>query len=211
MARDLRPAPTQAEFDKRVIPITGQSLARATRLGDPTYSSQFFASPGSRLTPISRRFPSVYLAASKETAVAERWGDRFAAQRAAGLDLYVIPAAEAAAAAFLEVDPVPAAKLCDLTNGNVMIAVGIDNATLTTTDLKIPQEWAERIARHPEKFDGIRYLSRHTNEACIVLWLRPGGPDFTTLLKFGAPIPFLDSTPAHAVAATCGLRLSFAR
>ena len=211
MSREIRPAPTQAEFDKRVIPDTGQSLPRATRLCNPTYPSQFYASPGSRFTPSSLKFPTVYLAVGKETAVAELWGDRFAAQRAKGLDIYVIPAAEAAKSAFLDVDPVPPARLCDLTNGDVMIAVGIDNTTLTTTDLKIPQEWAERIAHHPAKFDGIRYFSRHTNDPCIALWLRPGGPDYTTLLKFGAPVPFLDSTPAHALAAKCGLRLSFAR
>jgi RES domain-containing protein len=211
MSREIRPAPRQAEFDKRPIPLTGQSLPRATRLCNPAYASQFYASRGSRLTPNSLKFSTVYLAASKETAVAELWGDRFAAQRAKGSDLFIIPAAEAAKSAYLDVDAVPPAKLCDLTDGNVLLAVGVDATTLTTIDLAVPQAWAECVANHPERFDGIRYFSRHTNEPCIALWLRPGGPDFANLLKFGAPMPFLDSTPAHAVAAKCGLRLSFAR
>jgi hypothetical protein len=151
------------------------------------------------------------LAATKETAVAEVWGDRFYAHREKGNSLYVIPATDAANFAFLDIDAVPSTNLCDLTDGEVLQRVGIDQATLFTTNLKIPQGWAECIVNHPAKFDGIRYASRLTNEVCVVLWLRPGGPDFASQLKFGDQLPFLDSTAAHSVAAKHQLHLSFAR
>lgn len=211
MSRVVRQPPAQAEFDTRDIPATGRSLVVATRLCNPTYPSQFYASPGSRLTPASRTFPCVYLAATRETAVAEVWGDRFHAHREKGHALYVIPASDAAKLAFLEVEAVPPAKLCDLTDGEVLQRAGLDQATLYTTDLKVPQAWAERIANHPAKFDGIRYASRLTNDVCMVIWLRPGGPDFEKQLTFREHVPFLDSTAAHAVAAKQQLRLSFAR
>ena len=211
MSRAIRQPPSQADFDTRVISSTGRSLAPAIRLCDISHPSQFFASRGSRLTPGSLRFRCVYLAATEETAVAEVWGDRFYAHREKGNSLYVIPATDAAKWAFLKVAAVPAANLCDLTDGDVLQQVGIDQATLYHTDFKIPQGWAECIANHPAKFDGIRYFSRLTHEVCIVLWLRPGGPAFERELKFGAPAPFLDSTAAHAVAARQQLRLSFPR
>lgn len=46
----------------------------------------------------------------------------------------------------------------------------MDLATLYAGDIERPRRFAQRLHDHPEKFDGIRYLSRHTRGPCMVLW-----------------------------------------
>jgi RES domain-containing protein len=211
--RVVRQPPSQAEFDS--IAIAGSADASLLdvlpwfRLASTAFSSQFFASPGSRLTPISMAFPCVYLAEDKVTTVAEIWGDRFYAQRKAKMKLYSIAKSDAEALRFLQSGPLPSLTLCDLTDSETRQRVGIDSATLYTTDLSVPQGWAEVLARHPRNFDGILYRSRHTDRLCIVAWNRPGrllDHEFT----FPDASPFLESPESYTVAQTMGLALSFA-
>jgi RES domain-containing protein len=213
MDRNIRPPPDQAAFDASVIPDSPATLVSSSgswhRLCNPRYPSQFYASPGARLTPISAEFPCVYLAATKETSVAEIWADRFHARRAKGATLYSIPATDAKALAFLSAVMLPAMKLCDLTNGDVRLATGLEAGTIYTTDFKVPQTWAERIARHPGNFDGILYRSRLTDEHCLVLWMRKGARALYKAITLTAAVPFYDSPEAYSVAKKCGLKLSF--
>ena len=212
--RTLRLAPPQADFDARAVPAVDESRLAVvgavwTRLFRRAYPGQFYPSAGSRLTPSSRAFPCVYLGASAQAAVAEVWGDRFQAQRASGRGIYAIEASTADAHAFLRVDAFPALRLCDLTDGATLLAVGLDLASLYATDLSVPQGWAEVIARHPAGFDGIVYRSRHTGEDCVVLWVRPGGRALDGELVFSPAGEFRESVAAYAVAKQAGLTLAF--
>jgi hypothetical protein len=182
------------------------------RLCRVEFPSRFFASKGSRLTPISGDFPCVYLAVDQETTVAEVWGDRFAAQRANGDDLYVIPRQQALRWNYLQTTGLPEdLRLCDLTQPDTRLALGIDAGTLYATNLQLPQLWAERIARHPSRFDGIVYRSRHTDLACLVLWNRADDTmPLEKRLTFGSAQPFFDAEPAYILAGKIGIRLSFA-
>lgn len=214
MTRDLRLPPDQAEFDTRSIPVSDlYQFARLSwfRLSRVEYPSQFYPSKGSRLTPVSGDFPCVYLAMSVETTVAEVWGDRIAALRDASGKVYVISRSQAEKWAYLETDPLPAdLRICDLMSSDTRLAAGIDSGALYATDLSVPQAWAERIARHPARFDGIRYRSRHTDEACLVLWTRPDvGSLLENNLRFKPAGPFLESDAAYIFAGKVGVRLSF--
>ncbi len=215
MNRDLRLPPDQASFDQRPIPVRewrSRSKWNWFRLYRVAYPNQFFASKGSRLTPSSGAFPCVYLAASLETTVAEVWGDRLAAHRDAGGEIYVITCQQASQWAYVKALELPTSlRLCDLTDSDTRLAVGIESGSLYSTDLAVPQLWAERIARHPAHFDGICYRSRHTDELCLVLWTRPErDPSLEQVLRFESDVPFAHSEAAHMVAGKIGVRIAFA-
>jgi hypothetical protein len=213
-SRALRQPPSQAVFDGRLVPVSigGDWLGRTWyRLSRREYPSQFFPSKGSRLTPISGEFPCVYLATEMETTVAEVWGDRLDAQRDAGGDTYVIPSGQAAKWAFLKLNTLPSdLRLCDLTSADTRLAMGLDGSSLYATDFDLTQTWAERVARHPHRFDGMRYRSRHTDELCLVLWVRPSEPrPLDQRVQFLPAGEFLRSDAAYILAGKVGIRLAF--
>lgn len=214
--RVIRQAPEQAAFDQRSIPVTLLSDTTAGpwhRLYRKEFANQFFPSPGSRLTPESGKFPCVYLASSRLTTVAEVWAGRMAAHRDLGREVHVIPLPQAERWAYLEVSNLPGnLRLCDLTDSATRLATGLDAGTLYASDLAIPRAWAERIARHPARFDAIRYRGRHTDELCLVLWDREGEapPRLSERLHFETTGEFAESDEAHELAAKIGIRVSFA-
>jgi hypothetical protein len=61
-------------------------------------------------------------------------------------------------------------KVYDLSAGRSAKRIGLDLATLYTPDVSYPREFAQRLHDHPAKFDGIQYVSRHTQSLCVVLW-----------------------------------------
>ena len=213
--RSWRQPPDPGAFDARDIPVVGSGGGDLAgpwfRLYRVAYADQFHASAGSRLTPASGGFPCCYLGASIETTVAEVWGDRLAAHRDQGGNPYVITAGQAREWAYLRVDRLPDdLRLCDLTDAETLLRVGLDAATLYATDLALTRMWAERIARHPAGFDGIRYLSRHDHQPCLVLWDRPGRREpLPGRLVFEPAGDFLDSAAAHRLAGKIGIRLAF--
>lgn len=210
MSRELRQPAEQASFDQIQIPEPAQdSPLPSIRLGNTNYPSHFFANPASRLTPSSLEFPCVYLGADKETAIAEVWGDRFWLAREKNRGQFNIDRALVAHTFFLTAIIFPALRLCDLTRSDVLLALGLDNGSLYSTDLKCPQSWAERIARHPSSFDGILYPSRMTHARCLVLWKRPGGRDLASEVFFAQTDPFVDSPEVVSTAAKCQVQVSF--
>ncbi len=214
--RVIRQAPEQAAFDRRSIPVTPLSDTVGEtwhRLYRKEFANQFFPSPGSRLTPESGDFPCIYLASSRLTTVAEVWGDRMAAHRDLGREVYVIPLPQAERWAYLEVSNLPGdLRLCDLTDSETRLATGLDAGALYASDLAIPRAWAERIAQHPARFDGIRYRGRHTDELCLVLWDRGGETPsrLSERIHFANSGEFAESDEANELAAKIGIRLSFA-
>jgi len=61
-------------------------------------------------------------------------------------------------------------NLYDLTASRSAKKIGMDLATLYAPDVSFPREFAQRLHDHPAKFDGIQYVSRHTQTPCLVLW-----------------------------------------
>jgi hypothetical protein len=61
-------------------------------------------------------------------------------------------------------------NLYDLTASRSAKKIGMDLATLYALDVNFPREFAHRLHDHPAKFDGIQYVSRHTQAPCLVLW-----------------------------------------
>lgn len=209
-ARSIRKPPEQVVFNQLELKQSEFPISRFewNRLARVAYPGQFYASPGSRLTPISREFPCLYIGESQETAVAEIWGDRFYAHRELGHRVYTIPESEAVQWQYLRVKTVPRLKLCDLTDSATLLATGFDAATLYGSDLEIPQGWAEVVARHPAIFDGILYRSRHTHRHCIVAWARRER-GLESEFEFEPDGPFLNSAAAYSVAAAMRLALAF--
>jgi|APTNR8051073442_1049403.scaffolds.fasta_scaffold26238_3 hypothetical protein len=213
--RDLRQPPDQASFDQRSIPVMRAPMLPPLpwyRLYQKEFAEQFYPSKGSRLTPLSGAFPCVYLAHSAETTVAEVWGDRLAAHRATGAEVYVISGDQAKRWGYLKLKAMPAdLKICDLFAAETRLAIGIESGTLYAPDLSLPQTWAERIARHPAGFDGIRYRSRHTDEACLVLWSRPtDSQPLAQRIEFESVGEFIEADAAYLLAGKIGIRLAFA-
>lgn len=65
-------------------------------------------------------------------------------------------------------------RICDLTEENVRLALGVDLSALMHSDLTVPHEWGLAIQNHPSAVDGLRYLSRLNQEPSFVLFERPG-------------------------------------
>ena len=209
--RQERVAPPPPGFPDGVPVFHEDRLAGIewVRLYKVAFPNQFYPSLKSRLTPKSGLFPCVYIASNVETAVAEVWGDRLRLAKERGRSIYVINAEKAEEQAFLKAKSLPALRLCDLTDSNTRIRLGVDSGALFAPDLSIPQAWAEMIATHPNKYDGIVYRSRHTDAICAVLWKRPGIRELDTEITFEAAGAFRESSAAYAVALLIGIKLSW--
>lgn len=214
-ARNLRLAPTQPEFNTRDFPVAGVTRIASVawiRLHKKAYPNRFYASPGSRLTPVSLDIPCCYLGATPETAVAEVWGDQFYARKEQGGKVFSINVSRADCYEFLALtSPLPQLRLCDLTDPQTRAGVGIDSGTLYSLDLHVPQAWAQVLAMHPANLDGVVYRSRHTDLECVVLWTRSKGRRLDKELKFERSGPFRESSAARRLAQHMGLRLAFLR
>ena len=208
MNRRLR-RPLQADFD--AINFASAPLSPSLpdiRLADARYTSQFYVNPKSRLTPISGAFPCVYLGLTKQTAICEIYGDKCYLTRTKKLAVHAIATKYAQRLRFLK-PPLPALNLCNWTDSGMRLSCGIDSSAIMALNFKITRTWAERVARHPANFDGIYYRSRHTDEPCLVLWLRPGGRRLDHELNFSDAGAFLASLDAYAESARCQVKLAF--
>jgi len=58
--------------------------------------------------------------------------------------------------------------LANLTGASLKTLVG-DGALSTITPYDLPQQWATAIHRHPQRVDGILYMSRHLNDRQAVV------------------------------------------
>jgi len=211
MSRGIREAPDSGVFNVRTIRVTMSAKLAGTpwfRLGQTAYKDPFFANQGSRFTPSSWKFRCVYLAVDKQTTVAEVFADRMSLAQAAGMNVYSIPRAMADRYRYSTIATFPTdLRICDLADAQTLQNTGLDISSYHLADLRVPQLWAERIANHPAGFDGIHYRSRHTDQLCIVLWIRPGAtPELTAEMEFIDAGPFRLSKEAYASAALWGLK-----
>lgn len=169
--RHLRwPLPT-GEFNALALPVcefrlntAWWNLRWASRL-----ELVFHASATGRLTPDSGNVRCIYLAEREATSFYELYGDDLAAAKQ-GRSTIVLPASELQNRRFATAQPDATLRLYDLTTEGSARKIGMDLATLYTETIEHPRQFAQRLHDHPARFDGILYLSRHTQGSCLVLW-----------------------------------------
>lgn len=171
--RDFRWPPTQQAFDELPLEVTRIESRHWWNLRWKQHAVRdkfLFASENGRFTPAGGTTPCIYLSPSPRTSFRELYGDKLYGAKNAGR-LLEFSVERMKAQVFVQVE-IPPLRVCDLTNGQHLEAVGIDVATVTAPAIQYPRVWAERILRHPAQFDGIQYENRHTKEVCVVAWAR---------------------------------------
>lgn len=83
-----------------------------------------------------------------------------------------------------------ALRLADFTQS--LAPLGGDNMVMATSDYMVPNAWSFAVHSHPEKFDGIYFRSRYSNEPCVALF------DRVDVIARGAPIPILTCSELDA-------------
>jgi hypothetical protein len=173
MARQLRWPPDSAEFNafeltpvRLPIPADWWNLRWAAHL---TPATVFHASLTGRLTPESGTVKCLYLAAREATAFYEIYGDDIARAKESGATL-VLSKQELVGRVYATTPGGSPIALYDLTTEGSAKKIGMDLATLYSGEIERPRRFAQRLHDHPARFDGIRYISRHTQGPCLVLW-----------------------------------------
>ena len=173
MARELRYPLSAADFAQLPLPVLTKPLVapwwnlRWAHHAD--LKAPFFTSATGRLTPNSGTVPCLYLAKTREAAFFELYGDDLdAAQKRSQCHRFL--RGELVRRIFLRMSADFTVKLYDLTAKKSARAIGLDLATLYSPTVNYSREFAQRLHDHPAKFDGIQYLSRHTQSICTVLW-----------------------------------------
>lgn len=173
MSRELRTPIAAADFNRLRLNVTTRRLTApwwnlrwAARL---PRRYLFCVSKSGRLTPGSGKVPCLYLARTRETSFHEIYGDVLDA--AAKRKVHPrFSRSELVNRVYIKTPVDMVVRLYDLTKEKSARAIGMDLATLYTSEVQHPRQFAQRIHDHPSKFDGILYESRHTKAACIVLW-----------------------------------------
>ncbi len=171
--RQLRWPAATLEFNKLTLDVEDVTLLNAwwnlrwaVHL-DP--AKVFHASLSGRLTPDSGKVGSLYLAETTNTSFYEIYGDDMAAAKEAGTP-FAISESAMKERVYATTEPPPPLRLYDLTSEGSAKAIGMDLATLYSAKVEYPRQFAQRLHDHSNRFDGIRYISRHTQGACVVLW-----------------------------------------
>lgn len=173
MARDLRRPLETADFNRLELEPLVKDLANSwwnlRWAGYDKPGMRFFATASGRLTPSSGTVPCLYLAETQETSFYEIYGDVVdAAQKRKQEPRLTM--SELEQRVFLRNTGPTSLILYDLTEPKSAKAIGTDLATLYAPDVSLPRLFAQRLHDHPARFDGVQYISRHTQAPCIVLW-----------------------------------------
>jgi hypothetical protein len=113
--------------------------------------------------------PCLYLAPNRETSFYELYGDLVDAGKKRGQEPR-FSRKELEERVYLKTTAPFTVNLYDLTASRSAKKIGMDLATLYAPDVNFPREFAQRLHDHPVRFDGILYVSRHTQASCLVLW-----------------------------------------
>jgi hypothetical protein len=173
MARELRLPLGSAEFNRlRLLPSKLQLDVpwwnlRWAHFDNP--KDRFFATASGRLTPSSGTIPCLYLAEKPETSFHQLYGDTLDACKKQSLEP-LFTKKELEDRIYLKTATPLSVNIYDLTAKESARTIGLDLATLYTREISFPREFAQRLHDHPSNFDGILYLSRHTQTRCLVLW-----------------------------------------
>lgn len=173
MARELRHPASAVEFNRlELIPLKKHLAAPWWNLRWVEHDKpglRFLAAASGRLTPCSGGVPCLYLAQNRETSFCELYGDFIdSAQKSGVAPKFTKKTLEDRV--FLKTAGSLAVNLYDLTASKSAKKIGMDLTTLYTPAVAFPREFAQRLHDHPANFDGIQYVSRHTQTVCMVLW-----------------------------------------
>ncbi len=173
MARQLRWPLDAAEFNRLKLPAAQVLLPEGwwnlRWEAHLTAATVFHASKTGRLTPESGGVRCLYIAAEAATSYYEIYGDDIALAKESGTAI-VLSRKELVDRVYTTTPAGLAFKVYDLTTEGSAKKIGMDLATLYSGEIERPRRFAQRLHDHPEEFDGIRYISRHTQGPCIVLW-----------------------------------------
>jgi hypothetical protein len=140
---------------------------------DPIY---FGLNPGHRFSHPQGRCGLLYLAATVNTCIWERFGDDI-----------LNPGSPVPRSVWIQRQlskiRVSKVRVCDLTDENVRAQVGVDLSALHHTDLSVPQAWGLAVQDHPNFYDGLLYPSRLDGLRCLALFDRPGLRDGLAVLS----------------------------
>lgn len=181
MARQLRSPVSPEEFAGLKLPAVKKVLRAPwwnLRWQAHAEAGQtFFASKSGRLMPESGKVSCLYLARNRETSFYELYGDDIDAAEKRDMR-YRFRRAELEQRIFLKTPAGLTVRVYDLTTQRSAKAIGLDLGTLYSSEVEFARAFAQRLHDHPARFDGIQYVSRHTQTPCLVLW-----PTHTPALK----------------------------
>lgn len=173
MARELRSPVPPADFaDLKLAAVKKALRAPWWNLRWQAHAraeQTFFASKSGRLTPDSGKVQCLYLARNRETSFYELYGDDIDMAEKRGLQ-YRFRRADLEQRIFLKTPADLTVRVYDLTTQRSARAIGMDLGTLYSAQVEFPRAYAQRLHDHPARFDGIQYVSRHTQTPCLVLW-----------------------------------------
>lgn len=169
--RDLHSIPL------RTVELSPAKLLRISRYGsgEPFFgraASNRFDDPGRTK---SRRFGTCYLGGSLEVAIAETLlHDEL--PEAGG---FAVAVSEIEGRWLVRFKGTPL-KLVDLTGAALKTLIGSGGIS-TIMPYDVPQRWAAALHAHPDRVDGLVYMSRHVNDERAVVVFDRAAP------KLGAP------------------------
>jgi hypothetical protein len=149
----------------------------------------FGKNANNRFTPANSPFGVLYVGENLQTTLFELFGDEMF-QDDHRIRIYKWMSYQVSN---LQLPPVSVCDLCDL---HTRTALGVDIASLMTSDLQVPQAWALAIMNHSANVDRIDYQSRFTPDNCLALFDRRNITIQTTPLGLLSSLPeandFLD-------------------
>jgi hypothetical protein len=193
------PPPNLGSIPLTTTSVAATSLYRVSRhaSGEPFFGRTGLNRFDDRSRPKKARYGTCYCGLDLETAVAETILHDLMPVRGR----FSVPFHEFESRQLVRFDGSPL-LLANLTGTSLKTLVG-DSALSTITPYELPQQWAMAIHRHPQRVDGLLYMSRHLNDRkAVVVFDRA-----STKLGSATYQPLLSARSVHAVIAD--LHVSF--
>lgn len=183
--------PPARDFGRLTLPTTTVAAARLYRVSRFATGEPFFGKAASnrfddRGAVRSRRYGTCYFGLDLETAIAETVLHDEIAVRGRFSVVY----SDFASRQQIRLKAGGTLVLADLT-GVALKTIGADGSISTIMPYGLPQLWSMAVHRHPQRVDGIVYVSRHLNDRkAVVVFERAaaklGTPVYTPLPKAAA-------------------------
>lgn len=176
------PAPPKTLKDQllKTIEVDPSALYRVSRYsaGEPFFGK----SASNRFDDPLKKFGTCYLGHSLECAIAETVLHDLMPVKGQ----FHVPLAELESRHLVQFKGPEKLTLVDLTGAHLKVLVGT-SAICTVTPYDVPQQWARAIHRHPQRVDGIQFVSRQLNDQrAVVIFHRARhklqSPRYTPLL-----------------------------
>lgn len=141
-------------FDSLSLPISRIDNVIAYRLNPAGYDSAIYYDRSSRGRFENSDLGVLYLGETIEAAFIETFGRR--------LGVRYISREFTRTRNLFSVESNRPLRLVDMF-GSGLVKLGADSEVTSSRDYQLSRNWSRAIYHHPERIDGIRYLSRHDN------------------------------------------------